>query len=98
MVEIVSLKLSVYRKDSLINIRQQGSQLEVSTHIFFILTNISIGNGIQDYKESASATAGVVMEKGTYIANGAYNKASQAKHAALDWFSSVTATTNGNSN
>lgn len=37
------------------------------------------------------------MEKGSYLYNGAYAKGSQAKHAALDWFSSMTAATNENS-
>lgn len=49
-------------------------------------------NGLQSAKE----TAGIIYEKGTYVANGAYTKASQAKHAALDWF--ATMTTNSQSN
>ena len=31
---------------------------------------------MQEYKASAKETAGVLMEKSTYVANGAYNKAS----------------------
>ena len=45
---------------------------------------------MQEYKVAAKETAGRIMEKSQYVANGAYSKASQAKHAALDWITSMT--------
>ena len=45
---------------------------------------------MQDVKTSAKETGAAVYEKGAYVAQGAYNKASEAKHAALDWFESMT--------
>ena len=53
-------------------------------------------NGLTQYKDSAKETAGVIYEKGTYVANGAYTKAYQAKDAALDWFTTMTTNTNSN--
>ena len=49
------------------------------------------GGNVEVYKQSAKETADKIYEKGTYVANGAYTKASQAKHAALDWITSMTA-------
>lgn len=42
---------------------------------------------MEDYKVAAQETAG-------RLATGAYAKASQAKHAALDWITSMTNATN----
>lgn len=44
-------------------------------------------NSMEDYKVAAQETAG-------RLATGAYAKASQAKHAALDWITSMTADPN----
>jgi hypothetical protein len=48
----------------------------------------------REYKDQAKETAGVVYDKSSYIASGAYTKASAAKEAATDWFSSMTGSTN----
>jgi len=54
------------------------------------MSRASIGSGsnsLEEYKVAAQETAG-------RLATGAYNKASQAKHAALDWITSMTSSTN----
>ena len=59
-----------------------------------ILARGSFGSGgggsMEGYKDAAKETAGKLYEKSTYVATGAYTKASQAKHAALDWITSMT--------
>ena len=49
---------------------------------------------MQEYKDAAKETAGKIYEKGTYVASGAYNKASLAKQSAMDWITSMTTSTN----
>lgn len=48
----------------------------------------SSGQSIEEYKQAAK-------EKATQLAAGAYESASKAKHAALDW---ITGMTQGSSN
>jgi hypothetical protein len=48
----------------------------------------SIGSG--NNREAIKQTANNIYEKGQYVANGAYVKASVAKSAALDWITSMT--------
>ena len=58
-----------------------------------LIARASFGSGggsIDGYKTAAKETADKIYEKGTYVASGAYTKASQAKHAALDWITSMT--------
>ena len=60
-----------------------------------MVARASIGSGsVEGYKAQAKETAGVLIEKGSYVASGAYSKASQAKHAALDWITAMTASSN----
>jgi hypothetical protein len=58
-----------------------------------IIARASFGSGsesIESYKQAAKETAGKMLEKGQYVASGAYSKAREAKHAALDWITSFT--------
>jgi len=48
------------------------------------------GGSTEEYKKAAKETADKLYEKGSYVAAGAYSKASMAKHAALDWITSMT--------
>lgn len=50
-------------------------------------SSVGSNNSMEDYKVAAQETAG-------RLATGAYAKASQAKHAALDWITSMTADPN----
>ena len=50
-----------------------------------IIARSSLGSS-----EAIKQTANNIYEKGTYVANGAYEKASLAKSAALDWITSMT--------
>lgn len=57
----------------------------------FVARSASFGGGSgAEYQAKAKETADIIYEKGQYVATGAYIKASQAKHAALDWITSMT--------
>jgi len=50
----------------------------------------SDGSYNEALKQKSAAIAGAAYEKGGELASGAYQSASYAKHAALDWISSMT--------
>jgi len=65
----------------------------------------NVGNAMSRSSVGTGSDGSSMREKGSYIANGAYNKggelatgayqsASYAKHAALDWITSMSASSN----
>ena len=58
---------------------------KIQDHIIVARTSMgsSGGKSMEEYKQA-------VKEKTTQIAAGAYEKASYAKHAALDWITTMT--------
>ena len=76
--------------------RTPGIQWAVSTNQVSlkepIIIYLFLGDGSykEAIKQNGAALAGVAYEKGGEIATGAYQSASYAKHAALDWITSMT--------
>ena len=66
---------------------------KLQDHLVVARSSLGSGGNMEEYKQQAKEKAGQLMEKGSYVAAGAYTKASQAKHAALDWITNMTNST-----
>ena len=67
-------------------------QLEVSSFMLICLTFLFVsGEGGSSISEKGAAIANGAYNKGGELATGAYQGASYAKHAALDWLTTMTA-------
>lgn len=55
------------------------------------MSRSSVGSDGSSIREKSAALANGAYNKGGELASGAYQHASYAKHAALDWITSMTA-------